>query len=427
MALWGNKDSKTASGTIAIASTGVVTGTSTAFTTQAKTGNTIRASGIDFQIVSITSDTVAKVIMGANNGNGTVTTVSGGTSYTLSEKPVFVSHGSTDSVPNLGDSNKVFGVDTTEVKAGGDNVTNVAVVSGKTRYIGTAPAVTFSGGGGSSAAATATIAGGVVTAITVTNVGSSYTSVPTVAIAKPARIIPTSGITIATDTVAYTAHGLVANEEVKYNNGGGASATGLTSTTSYYVATAGRTANAFEVKAAATTGTLAATVATSGTGGQFTCGASTLAANDRVTITGTNTGTGTITGYATGTTYKVSAVTGTSPSVTGFTLTTEAGVAIVTTAGTLVGLTYTTETVIDISGTGNNAQYFEIQATADQATAVASLGTGADGAGTHLTHAGWVRRVVGTGGRAGRIQQEVLVAMGSMTGDQADDIQYPDA
>ena len=91
----------------------------------------------------------------------------------------------------------------------------------------------------------------------------------------------------------------------------------------------------------------------------------------------------------------------------------------------MVGLTYTTETVIDISGTGNNAQYFEIQAAADQATATASLGSGAGG--TTLTQAGWVRRTVGTGGRAGRVNQEVLVAMGSMTGDQADDIQYPDA
>ena len=36
MALWGNKDSKTASGTIAIASNGTVTGSSTSFTTQAK-------------------------------------------------------------------------------------------------------------------------------------------------------------------------------------------------------------------------------------------------------------------------------------------------------------------------------------------------------------------------------------------------------
>jgi len=93
-----------------------------------------------------------------------------------------------------------------------------------------------------------------------------------------------------------------------------------------------------------TTGTLAATVATSGTAGQFTCGASTLAVNDRITITGTRAGSGTITGYTTGTVYRVSAVTGTSPNVTGFTLTTEAGVAIVTTAGTLTGLTYTTST-----------------------------------------------------------------------------------
>ena len=423
MALWGNKDSKSATGTVSIADTGVVTGSSTLFTTESKIGNTIRAASVDYQIVSITSDTVAKVIMGTNNGNGLVTTCSA-ESYTLSEKPAFVAHESASSSSLSGASSSVFGVDGTEQSAGGDNVTNVAVSAGRTRYL-EVPAVTFSGGAGSSAAATASIAGGAVSAITVTNVGSAYTSAPTVAIAKPRRVIPTSGITTATDTIAYTAHGLVADEEVKYNNGGGTSATGLVSTTSYFVANAGLVANAFEVKAAATSGTLVATVATSGTAGQFTCGASTLAVSDRVKITGTNTGTGTITSYATGNTYKVSAVTGTSPNVTGFTLTTEAAGAIVTTAGTLVGLTYTTETVIDISGTGNNAQYFEIQATADQATATATLGSGAGG--TTLTHAGWVRRTVGTGGRAGRVNQEVLVAMGSMTGDQADDIQYPDA
>jgi hypothetical protein len=421
MALWGNKDSKTASGTVSIASTGVVTGSSTAFTTQAKVGNALLANSVEYQIVSITSDTVAKVIMGTNNGNGSVTTCSA-QSYTLSEKPVYVAHGSADTF-GMGNSALVYGVDTTESAAGGDNVSAVSVVSGKTRYL-EVPAVTFSGGGGSSAAATASISGGAVSAITVTNTGTAYTSAPTVTIAKPRRIIPTSGITIATDTIAYTAHGLVANEEVKYNNGGGTSATGLVSTTSYFVANAGLVANAFEVKAAATSGTLVATVATSGTAGQFTCGASTLAVGDRVKITGTNTGTGTITGYATGNTYKVSAVTGTSPNVTGFTLTTEAAVAIVTTAGTLVGLTYTTETVIDISGTGNNAQYFEIQATADQATATAALGDGAVGGSQH---AGWVRRTVGTGGRAGRVQYETLVAMGSMTGDQSDDIQFRDS
>ena len=36
-------------------------------------------------------------------------------------------------------------------------------------------------------------------------------------------------------------------------------------------------------------------------------------------------------------------------------------------------------------------------------------------------HAGWVLRNVGTGGRAGRVQLETLVAMGSITGDGADD------
>ena len=87
---------------------------------------------------------------------------------------------------------------------------------------------------------------------------------------------------------------------------------------------------------------IAATVATSGTGGQFTCGASILSLGDLVTITGTLGGTGTITGYVTGTTYRVSSITGAPPSVTGFTLINNAtGAAIVTTAGTLTGLTYT--------------------------------------------------------------------------------------
>jgi hypothetical protein len=237
----------------------------------------------------------------------------------------------------LSDADKAitFGMDTTEITAGSDNITSVAVNNAGTRYLGTAPAVTFSGGGGSSAAATATISGGAVTAITVTNVGSAYTSAPTVTIAKPRRVIPTSAITTATDTIAYTGHLLVAGDSVVYQNGGGASATGLTSGTTYYVIATGLTANAFQVSA------------TSG------------------------------------------------------------------------------GTAVDISGTGNNAQYFEIQAAADQATAVSDLGFGAGG--ISATHAGWVKRIVGTGGRAGRITTETLVAMGSIGSDASDDTVLPDA
>lgn len=424
--LWGNTDSKSATGTIAIANVdassiyGTVTGSGTLFDAELKVGNYIITDSSPttgprkFLVVAITSNTAARV---AGDLTGVaLANVASTNAFTIQEGPSFI--GSEDK----GDLDQIFGVNTTEIAAGGDNVTEVGVVNGGTLYV-EAPVVAFSGGGGSSAAATATISGGAVTAIKVTNVGSAYTSAPTVTIPKARVTVPTANVNTTTDTVTYTAHGLAIGDRVVYNNGGGSSATGLVSGTSYYVATAGFTANAVKLKAATTTGTLAATVATSGTGGEFTCGASTLAAGDRVTITGTLGGTGTITGYATGTVYKVSAVTGTSPSVTGFTLTLEDGTAIVTTAGTLTGLTYTVETVVDISGTGNNAQYLEKFAGV-AATATASLGEDAVGG---VAHAGWVKRTVGTGGRAGRVYYETLVAGGTIGGDASDDIQYPDA
>jgi len=416
MALWGKQDAATPAGTSIGVTNGsaAVTGSGTTFLTDVDAGDTLIIETTKYKVLSVTTDTALTLSSTFEGSSGT---------KTISSAPVRVQQSPKNLT--LTEKRSTLGIDTTEAHAGGDNTISVAVNNAGTRYLGTAPAVTFSGGGGSSAAATATISGGAVTAIAVTNVGSSYTSAPTVAVDKPARIIPTSGITTAADTVTYATHGLVAGEEVKYFHGGGAAATGLTNNTTYYVATANFAAGVFSVKAANTTGTIAATVATSGTAGQFTCGASTLAAGDRVTITGTLGGTGTITGYASGTTYKVSAVTGTSPSVTGFTLQTNAGSAIVTTAGTLTGLTYTTETIIDISGTGNNAQYFEIQATADQATAVADLGSGDQAT---ITNPGWVLKTVGTGGRAGRVQYETLVAGRSLiSGDAADDLEAPDA
>jgi len=396
---------------------GVITGSSTAFTTEAAVGDFLRVGSQEMIILSIASDTSCQVI----NANPQIAVLSAfsGEGYTLSEKPTSLA-----SNPNIS-SLDVFGVDATEISAGGDNVVSVAVVNGGTLYV-EAPVVSFTGGGGASAAATATISGGSVTSIAVTNTGSSYETVPTVVIPKARVTIPTSGVTTSTDTIGYTGHGLSAGDAVVYNNGGGTSATGLTSTTTYYVATAGLTANAFKVKAATTTGTLTATVAVADTTGGFTCGNSTLAAGDRVTITGTLGGTATITGYATGTVYKVSAVTGTSPNVTAFTLTTEAGAALTTTAGTLTGLTYTVETVVDISGTGNNAQYFE-KVASTAATATAAKGTGETG--TSAAHTGWVHRKVGVGQHAGRVQYEVLVALSKngITGDAGDDIQFPDA
>lgn len=42
-------------------------------------------------------------------------------------------------------------------------------------------------------------------------------------------------------------------------------------------------------------------------------------------------------------------------------------------------------------------------------------------------HAGWVLRTVGSGGRSGRVNEETLVAMGSLGSDGSDDTVYPDA
>jgi hypothetical protein len=46
-----------------------------------------------------------------------------------------------------------------------------------------------------------------------------------------------------------------------------------------------------------------------------------------------------------------------------------------------------------------------------------------------VTHAGWVKRTTGSGGRSGRVFHETLVAASSMGGDTGagDDSQYPDS
>ena len=398
---------------------GTLTGTSTNFIPELSVGDIVRVGNQEMIAIAVASDTVATVI---NANPVTVLTAFSGENFTISQKPKSIASDSNTL------SSNVFGIDTTEIASGGDNVTSVALIQGGARYL-EVPAVTFSGGGGASAAATASIAGGLVTAVTVTNVGSSYETVPTVAVAKPRRTIPTSGVTIAEEKITYATHGLTAAESVKYFHGGGTAITGLVNDTAYFVSALGLTTGLFRLAASAAAAagrTALAGVAISGTAGEFTCTATTLAANDRIRITGTLGGTGTISGYASTNIYTVSAVTGTSPSVTGFTLTGEDGSALTTTAGTPTGLTYTPFTIVLISGTGNNDQYFEIQATADQATATAAKGTGETG--TSASHVGWVKRTVGTGARAGRIQYEVLCALSKngITSDAADDIQFPD-
>ena len=395
-----------------------LTGSGTNFDPALAVGDVVRVADQEMIAIAVASDTVATVI---NANPGTVLTVFSGENYTISEKPTSIASVSTTDFQ----STQVFGVDNTEIAAGGDNVASVALIQGGTRYL-EVPAVTFSGGGGSSAAATASIAGGLVTAVAVTNTGSSYETVPTVAIAKPKRTIPTSGVNTTTEAITYANHGLTAGEEIKYYHNGGTELAGLTNGTSYYPGqvnssafilynTAARGATAVANMTIATTNVNTTTNFITSTAHGLVNGAE---------LNYNNQGGTSITGLTSGNDYFV-----VNKTTDTFQLALTSGGAAIDISGTgNNSQTFISTGRFNLTGTGNNAQYFEIQASADQATATAAKGTGETG--TSAPHSGWVQRTVGTGAHAGRVKYEVLVALSKnaiASSDAADDIEFPDA
>lgn len=232
----------------------------------------------------------------------------------------------------------LFMIDSTEMSAGGDNVTDVSIIQGGSGYV-EAPGVTFSNGGGSNAAASAYINGGVVNNIQITNTGSGYTSNPTVTVQVPVLTITTGQVVTANDTIMYTAHGQANAAALVFNWNGSANIGGLLNGTTYYAAPVD--VNRFKVSATAAD-----------------------AANN---IT------------------------------------------------------------IDLTTTGGAGQYFTIVAGV-RATAVSDRGLGVAGDGSeHAPHVGWNIKTVGSGGRAGRVTYETLVALSSPSGDGSDDLTLPDA
>ncbi len=79
------------------------------------------------------------------------------------------------------------------------------------------------------------------------------------------------------------------------------------------------------------------------------------------------------------------------------------------------GVGYTSAPTVDGDAGGN----------AD-ATFTVSLGEGSTAEGSTISHTGWNLRTVGSGGRAGRVSWECLVA-GGMSGDATEDGATPDA
>ena len=112
MSGWGKADDKTSSGTIALGTDGAVTGTSTAFTTEAAVGDILTANSIDFRITAIADDTNATVV-DADTAGAAIVAISAGEAYTLSEKPTMLGFNSVGGYT----SETVFGVDENEMAA----------------------------------------------------------------------------------------------------------------------------------------------------------------------------------------------------------------------------------------------------------------------------------------------------------------------
>lgn len=111
MSGWGIKDDKTSTGTIALTTAGAVTGTGTAFTTEAKVGDILTANSIDFRISAIASNTACTVV-DADTAGAAIVAQSAGAAYTLSEKPSGMI--AANSVGGF-TSETVYGVDATEM------------------------------------------------------------------------------------------------------------------------------------------------------------------------------------------------------------------------------------------------------------------------------------------------------------------------
>ena len=309
-----------------------------------------------------------------------------------------------------------------------------------------------------------------VTDIAVAEDGARYVQAPTITVAGPtARVLTTANVSLANDTFTITNHNMRTGTKLTYDSQGGTN----------LAQNSGNIADStalFVIRVDADTIKLASnlTNAQAGTALDMTGGSSNVGNNSQTLTGDTAAATATVSGgVVTGVTVtdvgsdyqSTPSVTVEVPKMTIPTSAVNASSNVITFAGH--GLSDTDQitynqvgggtlmtnvtngqtvfvrdktddtfkiaatsggTAINI-GTGHNAQTFTIVTGATQSTATASLGLGNDGDTntTEISHVGWVKKTVGTGGRAGRVQYETLVAASSISGDASDDIALPDS
>lgn len=113
MALWGDKEviAGANGGTIEVFANGTVSGDGTDFDS-ITVGNYIHADSQDFRVVSIANTTSLSVVAGITGG--TVANVASGSAFSVNQKPIYLSAGSTGN-RTTDNANQVFFVDTTEI------------------------------------------------------------------------------------------------------------------------------------------------------------------------------------------------------------------------------------------------------------------------------------------------------------------------
>jgi hypothetical protein len=308
-----------------------------------------------------------------------------------------------------------FAVDATEIAVVNGSIAAYTITFAGSGYRANAT-VTVSGNATSNATANSL---GRISAVNVNTTGSGYTTNPTVTVAAPAAQTFNSntalyldatfnsdtGVANSTDFITTSsAHGFSNGDLVQYRTATGNTAlSGLTNAASYYIRFANTTA--FKLSTSETSANLDLTAAATGETGHtlrrvgqgfISIGTNVLQNGDRVTYTVAASNTA-LTGLTNGATYFVVGANSTGVELS----TTNGGNAIVLTPG--------------VSESGHSL-------TGETATAAAVLSY----AGRGVAHTGWVLRTVGSGGRAGRVQYETLVA-GGIISDGDDDTIFKDA
>jgi hypothetical protein len=399
-----------------------VSGSGTAFTTECQIGDIIiSAGGVRSRIKNITSTTA--LTLTANFSGSTESGVAG----TITRPP----HDFDSAFPH--DNTSIFGITAAEAEAGFDNVTSLALG---------------------------------------TSAGTTYQSAPTVTIPVPTvRTITTSNVNTTTDVITITSHNIRTGTEFKYQDGGGTALAGLVDNTSYFAVRVD--ADTIKLASSLSNANAGTTIDLTGTGNN----AQTLE-GIQATATATVSSAGKVTGYTVtnvGSDYQsVPAITVAAPGTETLDLT-DGAVYIVADDEIVVssgfygaietgdqvtygdgggtaptdltdGTTYfliksgtankislattyanaTAGTKIDLTAVAAGGTSHTLIGVTANATAALGMGDTAGGVSSEVTHTGWVKRTVGTGGRAGRVFYETLVAASSISGD-GEDITTPDS